>query len=681
MARNALAVIGNGLPSVINESYDTYYARMLSSEGTHLHDDYKLDYQDVIEQISKPVELNQLETHRSSYPVPGLDSKLVGFTTLARHIDVTQHMPSYPHPLVVKKNAPAARGFNGCVGDITLGTNPMIGGGSTSTESIGIFDPGYANGEIVRQKIVSAAYRRGEYTPLDGMTYAFAVFRVDPTAPHPLEDIDPSYKNKGDFRLVDVITSADAFPQNSYIHWERPARTDGEITGFEGEADLLSNMTREMEATLRRDMAGVLNGYEAVTDGVMRGMHSQLMHDGYSMKNDKLSAHPGVALKIKEMIGEIANYSDSIMNWFSPVRGWESMLRIRRHLEQGGSAKDVKGYQDEIRSELLQSIAAGRKAAELQAETHALANHFGRPFADPVRWQIRGVDGLDRKGARWLGTLPDDSRAAEAGRREAKFYREIVKKSQLIIKVKGNNSLERMQDMHSGAPQTIQGVFCYDENVLGASYPVILPQGIFPEDINLGPYDKRADNAGMDGIVGIFDSNGVNIKQAQRYLVVNLLRASGKILTALHDMGVFSDGKSELPENPTLSEILTGRNPAPDLELVAFDALKKARHLMTVPEGKVAAVQMNEDHTQVDLELRPISTFFNAAKSDPDRRNSVQRRYKGQIANIYDTPSTPDRDGLKTVAEVGMLGRAVRAWSEKPEDGGPTFMVMKSETI
>lgn len=680
MARSSVAVRPNGFPEVISEPYEEFYARAASAQGERLMLQ-GFSFEEATEAIGKPIELNELADHRLEYGVP-IKSELNGFTTLARSIDVTQQMPSFPLPMVLQQGAPAVRGYNGCVGTIALETNPLLGGGATGSETIGIFDDAYANGEIVRQRIVAEHKARGEYTSLDGMSYAFAVFQVDKDAPHPLAGSDPSCANLGDYRLLDVVTSADAFPENSYVHRERPIfDANGEISDWNVEADLLSNMSKGFEERLRKEMGGIFNGYEQVVDGVIEGFGRQFMEEGFNMADHRYNKDPMVNKKIKELLQIIVTRSDSIMNWAAPARAWYAYMLMNKHLAQkGNNDKGMNGYRDEQRAEVMQSIAAAKKAAELDKDALALAAKFKRPFASPVRWRMQGIDPLDRYIAKRLGEIGEPF--AEAGAEAAKFYREVLGDAQLAIEIKGNNTLLRHAGMHSSKAQQIQRMFTYDENELGASYPAVLRTGPFPEMINLGLYDRKADLA-MDGVVGVFDSKGPNIQKSTRYLIVNLLRASGKILDSLNDLGTFRDGRSKMPDNPTLSELMTRRYPAPNLDLVAFDALKKARFLRAVHEGQAATINMSDDSNTVSINMIPIEQYAKAMKSHPDksRRRSVHRSDRRGLSNVYELGYTPPTEGETSVAAVGMLGRAVRGWAEPVSKGRAKFTVMPSESI
>jgi hypothetical protein len=550
----------------------------------------------------------------------------------SRHLDVARYMGHGNEQLLSASGEDRREGYSGRLIDISGITTYPNGKTATPTnESVSLVNLDEAPGMVVRDAYAARMEASGKHTTVKDLSYAFMLLEVDEDLPHPFTGYgEGEYDDLGDYRVVDIMTSADANPENGYIHKQRRLPifdTDGKIAYFdtlnEYEVALLSDpvVSKEFkDDLLTRTKDWQQDGYRAVLDGLIQSVGSSFVEPGKS-PDSRVSDDDNTEAEIRRVRDAYLRDSLNPMSWRLPARAWQQSL----DLLTVGSRQDqqrLERIRHAMRDEIAQACGANETLDVLLEEAQLMSDLSGQPIESPLRFTMTGIDNFDQEFAKSLGKSAQRfKRPAQAGNQEhleqvaqaveeqAELYANLSDATLLIKATEGNN-LVLHPDLN-GTPTESTDKFTYTP---GTTMDYDATSGAFPADMDASVYEHGA-ALQMDGFVTKFTVDGEGINKAKTFVVVDMLQARGRLLNNVINSGYFDGDTRILRDRPPFSALLAGRNPFPRLGLLRFvgNSPHEIMHIDNDPnkpavfgEGEAVGISLTPDSSEVVVKRNRI---------------------------------------------------------------------------
>lgn len=626
-------------------------------------------------------------------------------TRLSDHINNTQSLPFLSRKEALQEGAPH-KTVSGRLIDIDIAREKQGLGMAKAAEGIdvvSIVNISEANGDIARQ-VLSATTEKGTYDPYKDMTGAFLVLEIDPDAPNPKEaEGDLRYAGLGDFRVVDVLTTNDPNPTAMYTHTMKQ-RYDGEGANrvpreeWDPRCGLLHEQSTNFEAQLRKKLNNNDEAFNRVVDGFIASF-GRMFREGDGQKRDKLKIpqrDPKYAKDVEELFHNyMVQMQESGMFKAAriPLRAYTRYLEMQDHVDKrGNNAKGIETQKDRIRREVIEAIGIADELYQQIDSSKRAASRLGK-MIHPMRYSVDVLDELDREIAMSLmeANNPDTVRSAKP------YAKDIPRDAELFMAATPENKLILLTSKNG--PRGQAPYYVYNGN--GVAYDG--SKGSFPENgkdrgtMANSIYDAEVEDYEMPGIAARVSCYGPMIspddaeKSAREYVYIDLLRAPGKLLIQLAQMGVFTNPKQGIPDNLHLGPLLNAVDTNPQLAVTTHRRGSSSKHPLQyhslLPNETAAQIVLKEDG-DIAVNRRGLAEY-NKLHSGRAAKKAGQialtkghkASYKGVMVPVQD-PSKKDESGIKVLIRTGVHNNALYAQypAQKSGNGVSTdITVMQSD--
>jgi hypothetical protein len=446
---------------------------------------------------------------------------------------------------------------------LKLPTDPSANGGFLGSREYGVVSSDWGPGYLWAAAEKTLAERAKQPTPLANIAGAFAIFMMDNNAPNPFAGnrlFGVPNDAQGDWRLVDVLSSADAFPYDTY--YDRPSTDEqAESHGFGTEG--LGPLEKKY---VEKNLGGKASAEKLLDEVIEFGgaLLEELVHldneNNNSLEDVIGRAGTHVSMAGREIVAELLqnNRKDPFILRV-PIRAYAALNALKEQ-------RDATPRFSSARRQFNNAVAAQRAHTHselLQSLTHFRLAQLSNVIMDsseqqqPFRFFTTLIDELDINYARLLSRI-NSGGMAEACQQIANAYGKLTLKSGgTLLQIKSfdpNVSLLKTVDRLRGGNGAITGEIVYGSNALKA----LAPDGSSPAQMVASLYAPT--ELRVDGIAARFYSvvhkNGA-LQQGREFLVVDLMKAPAIILQWIYKNGHFSKNPgSPSPPKAYLNEIL-----------------------------------------------------------------------------------------------------------------------------
>jgi len=449
--------------------------------------------------------------------------------------------------------------------DITCQTGTRFVGPKYKTDVLSLVDPSEADGEIALQMLRRARQEdpKRPYNIFERTTQAYAIFQYDETGKHPVTDPGASEEHPqepGDFRLIKIVTNNDASTKLPLLVYQETISENGEIVDEVTKHAFLDEFARNMEnnyeSVMRADCKANNVNFETVIDHIVVRIGREWNRD--TQKDDGLDEKDTLKGNLKELVDKyqseyMLSLSESTWDWRSALKTYSAYLSIYAHGKEHGFNADTEKHKSAFRQSFVDHLSSLYAYQMLLHYTAVVASRTGSKPENPMKWSMDFITDWDKKVAGDIqqrslgGEDPLIERGASMGRL---FGQPALKDVELLIMPNRGNKLLVVNTI--GEDRPMQETYAYEPGN-GVSFDG--NHGAFPhegleESFGHSERDRMSTAKGIAALVsGLVDADSIRPLETERYMVVDLLKAKGKYLSALAIQGLLDYPGQPIPNN------------------------------------------------------------------------------------------------------------------------------------
>lgn len=632
-----------------------------------------------------------------------------GYTEIAREAEFVHLHPFVPEVVAaneLKRNP--SDGTCGIVAEYAGSVAPGTGGGDRRTEIITFVNPDYAEGDVYRQIEADRAATDGRYSEFRNIRAAYALFEIDETISSPLTGQGEMYNHENEWRLKQVFTDTDACPVDTYVDRSNFSDDPDEVddyTPLKKDEFMLSDWAATKDLEMRQKFGE--QGYAKIIDQslmIAGTIYKTLLHHA-SQDTSKGRADidfDHILDQAFRMKGVTDNAKGFIIRFiqYNGLFGLRILARAHQQLEEvaefekankpkwNQNSQPFKSSLEHRRKHIRREVVEALGMADVkQALKDIPADETGAKNQAP-RFDIMVLDAFDVQFAKALGCITAGQHAKKA-QNIARAYGKGVPSDRdhnplvnMLITALGDNILVEGSSLKGDdavEPKKQIRILASHLKSLAAQ----APHGITPADLMRSVYDHSYDLS-MPGIVAKFDSMGPGMGNGRRFLVVDLLKAPGKLLRTIDEMGYFSRDAQGPAITPTLSQILGTMTPDPKIAAVRVSRirtpagpalktklLKMAKHDKdgdflhgaVIGNGEALEVVLSADKQRLELIHLPLADRYSLAKKgeialDLGAHSRTEKKHLRNRYNVVKPSQKVDPIfGRKALVGVSVLDR------------------------
>lgn len=577
-------------------------------------------------------------------------------------------------------------GVSGRICQWNIPTEHSANGGYMGSREYAVVDSDWGPGYLWAAAEKTLSERAKQPTPLANITGAFAIFMMQNDAPNPYAGnryFSVPKDAHGDWRLVDVLSSIDAFPYDTYFD-RTSADGEAEFHGFG------SKRLADLEQQYIENRLGGKARAEKLLDEVIDfgGALLEALMDLESINLNSLEdilaeAGKHMSRAGREIVDDLLKYNGN--NPFIlrvPIRAYAALnaLKVQR---------DATGKLSSARRRFNDAIATQR--AHTHSELVQSLNHFRVAWVSnavmgaaeqqqPFRFSTTLVGELDVYYARLL-RLINTGGMAEACQQVASAYGQLqLDAGDTLLHIKSfdpKTSLLKTVDGLRGGNGEITDEIVYADKALtvdarhGSSRAQMVASLYAPRPLR------------VDGIASRFYSvvyKHGTLQQGREFLVVDLLKAPAILLQWIYKNGHFSKSlKDSLPPEVYLSNMLRA-NLGEQFNMVVTPnkAGKVVLEGIMMPGHGVQFVRTPTGAIETDpTKMIPAITVVKKQGGKVSRHDSSIRNQfvVGSIGGRNAEGSTPVAGTMLTRIQDGLVTQ-VRFSPDGPSDGAVSTTAM-----